>query len=471
MDDDDLNETNTIATTDETAAKPAAATTASADSASAKPAAPAAAAAAATAAVPASAAAEAEEPAPPPKPPRPLTEQQKAEQTLKDAFPTVEAPVIKAVLTASRGNVESAFHALLEMTDPSAVEQEAPPPPQPPRPPMQDPQSQAAYGRLSPNSQLAADEEYARRLAMQYENEGAAYEHRTSTPYARSGNRRNMDPAYPSRPRPETGLKPNEMWGEREHSFIDDDLPVIQENLRKGFVETQNKFNTWFTGIKKRIDDEFNHESDDEDDGQHPGSASTGRPGQPGRPGGPGRGGYGTYGSRQQGRRSGDYDADPTLLTDDFAGIQLHGDGTPVRMPNNPNVFRPPPLSTSPRPEGERKVSFRDGDEVIDMYSASPKVPSKDGLGTAATKTSKWQPMSSVDPTPIADNDPFSLGDSEDEKDTAKAPAPAAPATPAKTDAPAADAAAKPSDEEAERLRKAAAEAMADSLVDDKPKA
>ena len=51
--------------------------------------------------------------APPPKPPRPLTEAQKNELILKEAFPSVEVGVIKAVLRASRGQVEPAFHALL----------------------------------------------------------------------------------------------------------------------------------------------------------------------------------------------------------------------------------------------------------------------------------------------------------------------------------------------------------------------
>jgi hypothetical protein len=50
---------------------------------------------------------------PPPKPPRPLTEAQKNELILKEAFPTVDDSVIKAVLRASRGQVEPAFHALL----------------------------------------------------------------------------------------------------------------------------------------------------------------------------------------------------------------------------------------------------------------------------------------------------------------------------------------------------------------------
>jgi hypothetical protein len=55
----------------------------------------------------------AETEAPPPKPPRPLSPQQQAENTLKEAFPTIDAAVVKAVLIASDYNVERAFHALL----------------------------------------------------------------------------------------------------------------------------------------------------------------------------------------------------------------------------------------------------------------------------------------------------------------------------------------------------------------------
>lgn len=50
---------------------------------------------------------------PPPKPPRPLSPQQQAENTLKEAFPSIDAAVVKAVLIASGGRVEPAFNALL----------------------------------------------------------------------------------------------------------------------------------------------------------------------------------------------------------------------------------------------------------------------------------------------------------------------------------------------------------------------
>jgi CUE domain-containing protein len=49
----------------------------------------------------------------PAKPPRPLTEAQKNEAILKEAFPTVDAGVIRAVLKASAGRIDPAFNALL----------------------------------------------------------------------------------------------------------------------------------------------------------------------------------------------------------------------------------------------------------------------------------------------------------------------------------------------------------------------
>lgn len=49
----------------------------------------------------------------PPKPPRPGNPAQQAENTLKEAFPNIDASVVKAVLRASGGNVEPAFNALL----------------------------------------------------------------------------------------------------------------------------------------------------------------------------------------------------------------------------------------------------------------------------------------------------------------------------------------------------------------------
>lgn len=245
---------------------------------------------------------------PPAKPPRPLTEEQKNQQILKEAFPSIDLTVIKAVLRASRGQIEPAFNALLEMTDPDAVQNDDVPPPPPPRP-----AAQPGGPTSTERSQLEADEIYARQLAEHFEST-AAYEARTAnrgTPGSSREPTAARGPHMPPRPRQETGLKPNELYNDREHSFIDDDLPVIKESLRKGFIETQSKVNSWFTTIKKKIDETF--DEDENERRQNESNAFMGRP------------------TRNQQRRSADYDrydADPAILSDDFAGMKFNNDGS-----------------------------------------------------------------------------------------------------------------------------------------------
>ena len=57
----------------------------------------------------------------PPQPPRPVSETQQNETILKEAFPSVEMSVIKAVLRASGGRVEPAFNALLGLFDENSI--------------------------------------------------------------------------------------------------------------------------------------------------------------------------------------------------------------------------------------------------------------------------------------------------------------------------------------------------------------
>lgn len=118
------------------------------------------------------------------------------------------------------------------------------------------------------------------------------------------------------------------------------------------------------------------------------------------------------------------YDADMQPIGDDFSKLDLREGEAPPRTSSrplaNPNLFRPS-TDRRPSPTTARKVSFQDGppEEIRDMYSASPK-PSSVTTTTApgsGGKTSKWQPLTSVDPSPVTDNDPFSLGDSDEEKD------------------------------------------------------
>jgi hypothetical protein len=170
------------------------------------------------------------------------------------------------------------------MSDPDAARDI--PPPQPPRPAAQP------FGS-TPQSQLEADEQYARQLAEHYGG-GGTYGPRTSSRGA---------------PYQQSRFTPNEQQYE-ERSFIDDDLPVIKENLRKGFIETQTRVNGWITNLRKRIDGEGDDDASPETHGS-PGSAGY----RPRRSG--------------DGRQSSDYnryDADPAVLSDDFAGIQMNDD-------------------------------------------------------------------------------------------------------------------------------------------------
>ena len=148
------------------------------------------------------------------------------------------------------------------------------------------------------------------------------------------------------------------------------------------------------------------------------------------------------------------YDADPQLIGDDFSKLELKDGEAPPRTSSrplaNPNLFKPTSALSrkSSSPGSGRKVSFQDGppEEIRDMYSGSPK-PTTANVQMqqpASGKSSKWQPLSSVDPSPVADNDPFSLGDSDDDKD-------AKPIT-------------LKDDEEDQQVKKATSEAMSESL-------
>ncbi|KAI1428034.1 hypothetical protein F5Y12DRAFT_103758 [Xylaria sp. FL1777] len=358
----------------------------------------------------------ASEETPPTQPPRPLTTQQKNEQILKEAFPSIDAAVIRAVLAASGGQIDPAFNALLGMSDPDAVQNEPPrevaPPPKPPRP----------TNRVA-LTQMEADELYARQLAEHYDNVGA-YEARTVNRGPNDQHRRQA-----------TGLKPNEMY-DREHNFIDDDLPVITENIRKGFLETQTKVNSWFTNLKKKIDGEYDSEEDESQPSKHRPHSGQGR-----------RSGEGSRQSTDYHR----YDADPQVLSDDFAGIRLNPDGS-GQQTGNPNLNKPLPSATFAKPDG-RKVAFRDTVEDIGLYDASPKIPPRDNAtNPPAGKQSKWQPLSTIEPNPIVENDPFSLGDSDDEKESKGGSK-------------------EIKLEDSERLKAATADAMADNLVSSSAKA
>ncbi|KAJ5160544.1 uncharacterized protein N7482_007548 [Penicillium canariense] len=314
-------------------------------------------------------------PAAPPKPPRPLSPREQSVNTLKEAFPTIEPTVIKAILNASNWNVERAFNALLGMTDPTAQEDMVPPP-KPPRP--------SKPATTTTQRQLEADEQYARQLAEHYN----------------AGGRRGPAPGWENDPRyrQPRGSEDSE---EKEYNFFEDDLPVIRDNFRKGFLETQTKVNSWFGNLKKQFNGEDEDEEERRSSQQYEQQTSAfGRPRRSGEPG----------------RRSGDrerYDADPQVLGDDFSALNLRDGEAPPRPPRpGTNIKK----AASPSPD-RRKVSFQDGPptEIDNLYD--PSTPGKRNA-PAGAKSSKWQPLATVEPSPVAENDPFSLGDSDDEKDT-----------------------------------------------------
>jgi hypothetical protein len=61
-------------------------------------------------------------------------------------------------------------------------------------------------------------------------------------------------------------------------------------------------------------------------------------------------------------------------------------------------------------------VSFQDGPpKAIDNLYDGPKTTKS--TASAGGKSSKWQPLSTSSHSAVGENDPFSLGDSEDERD------------------------------------------------------
>ena len=327
---------------------------------------------------------EPEEEAPPAKPPRPLSPQQQAENTLIEAFPSIDTNVVKAVLMASGGKVEPAFNALLGMSDPSfkPEEDEAPPPPQPPRPTQRAPQSQ-----------LEADEMYARQLAEQY----------NAAPTQNRYNQREPDRRAPNQQRPHYEDE------EPERNFFDDDLPEIGKNIQQGFLDTQKTVNGWIKNLKKKID------GDDEDEDDLYSSSQAGSRQNTKLQG---RQDFGPSQSEQmygiqkkaeaQQRRSTEtnrYDADPHELGDDeFERLELRDEETPPTQP--------------PRTSSRQKPN-------PDLFKSQPKPPQSgpvDEVDAAERQTSdgdkskKWQSLTSVAPNPEEDNDPFSLGDDDEEK-------------------------------------------------------
>lgn len=184
-----------------------------------------------------------------------------------------------------------------------------------------------------------------------------------------------------------------------------DDLPEIGENLRQGFVQTQSKLNKWFSDFRKNF-------NDSDEDEPVAGQGTAGRRQDFGSSQADQLRGIQRQAETGRARRSQDqhrYDPDPQVMSEDFTQLELRDEEEqpppkPQRPQANPNLFKP-----TPQPPQSGPV-----DEVDALYakpSSTNRQPSP-----SSGKSNKWQPLTSVGPNPDAEeNDPFALGDSEDE--------------------------------------------------------
>jgi len=361
---------------------------------------------------------------PPTKPPRPLSPNQQAENTLIEAFPTIDTKIVKAVLVASGGQVEPAFNALLGMSDPSFSPEtprtEERPPAQPPRP----------TANRVPMTQMEADEMYARQLAEQF-NSPASGAPRGGTGY----NRREPGARAPNAQPPRRGDGGGTYQEENERNFFDDELPEIGRNIQQGFMETQKKVNSWFTNFKKRIDGE---DEDGEEDlyssdryqrrpqqSQYPNAAASST--------GMGRQNFGpsqsdqlrgiqkmssssSTNNRRQSTEATTYDADPhELQPSEFDRLELRDtteDAPPMpprvssRQAPNPNLFKSTSTTaSSPTPKSLPRAPQAG---FVDEVEAAGE--------STDPKARKWRPLTAVAPAPAEEegDDPFSLGDDDE---------------------------------------------------------
>ena len=206
-----------------------------------------------------------------------------------------------------------------------------------------------------------------------------------------------------------------------------DELPQIKENVRKGFLETQTKVNRWITDFRKKLDGEDN---DDPYDGP------TRQDSPPRRQNyGPSQSEqlYGIRRSADVSRKSTDkdrYDLDNRVLDDDFTALELRDDEGMSKNSHSTGTHALTPQLAQPRASSSRNRPLANPDLYkpnvappqsgpVDEVDAIDRRNQRQPSPGAASKSAKWQPLTSIAPNPESEeNDPFSLGDSDDEKET-----------------------------------------------------
>ena len=143
--------------------------------------------------------------------PKPIEQQNPDLATLSAAFPQVDQAVVSAVLIASSGNIERAFDALLGMSDPDYTPE-----------PLPTASSAPIQQSLEAQEQIHADELLARQIAL------GGSQRRTNRRVA------------------------NDDQDEPQHSFMDDELPVIKENIIQGFNDTKMKVSSFINNLRNQ---------------------------------------------------------------------------------------------------------------------------------------------------------------------------------------------------------------------------
>ncbi|KAG4303447.1 hypothetical protein PCANB_000289 [Pneumocystis canis] len=152
-----------------------------------------------------------------------LNEENSQETTinvLKDAFPGIDEKIINAILIASQGSIGPAFEALLSITD-SNYQLE----------PLK--QNTINNTKISDNMrdyQIQNDYNYACHLSYMMEQQSNVM-----------------------------NTRPSQYNNKKEHSFINDELPIIRENLKHSFDDAKVKVSNFFSNIKKRINNDISY--------------------------------------------------------------------------------------------------------------------------------------------------------------------------------------------------------------------
>lgn len=165
----------------------------------------------------------------PTMPPRPLSPFAQKQATLTEAFPGIDAKVVRAILIAAQGQLDPAFNGLLSLTDPLYEVDESQ---------FEAPAAPAAAPPVPARNQVDEDAQLARRLADE-ERRGSA---------ARRGGAGGVG-VRPPQSRSSQNQEPVD-----DRSFFDDDLPQIKETFTKGFNETKDLVNGWFDNLRKKVD-------------------------------------------------------------------------------------------------------------------------------------------------------------------------------------------------------------------------